>query len=142
MSASSACAREARQIGVRMDLHRDLAEAVERLGGPAAVGALGTATANRAVPQPPRLGAEAPDQRRRERCLPTALVFRSWRVLSAGRVYTTGRARVRRTVLRVGDWRVLRRDGISFPLARAAARRGRHAFTRGLQGINNPAADE
>jgi hypothetical protein len=43
-------------------------------------------------------------------------------VLSAGRVYTTGRAKVRRTILRVGDWRVLRRSKITFPLARREAR--------------------
>ena len=114
--------REAHQVGVRMDLHRDLAEAVERLGGPRAVGALGTATANRAYHshlawelKVPISVVEAVSAHR--------LVFRSWRVLSAGRVYTTGRARTRRTVLRLGDWRVVRRDGITFPLARAQASR-------------------
>jgi hypothetical protein len=56
-------------------------------------------------------------------------------VLSAGRVYTTGRARVRRTLLRVGDWRVVKRDRIMFPLLRAQTRHeGR--FTSILQGIN------
>ena len=110
--------REARQVGVRMDLHRDLASAVDRLGGPAAVSALGTATANRAYHshlawelKVPISVVEAVSAHR--------LVFRSWRVLSAGRVYTTGRARVRRTLLRVGDWRVIERDEITFPLVRA-----------------------
>ncbi len=112
--------RELRQIGVRMDLHRDLAGAVDRLGGPAAVSAVGTATANRAYHshlawelKVPISVVEAVGAHR--------LVFRSWRVLSAGRVYTTGRARVRRTVLRLGDWRVVKRDRIRFPLARAQA---------------------
>jgi hypothetical protein len=109
--------RELHQVGVRMDLHRDLAEAVDRLGGPLAVGALGTATANRAYHshlawelKVPISAVEAVNAHR--------VVFRSWRVLSAGRVYTTGRAKVRRTILRVGDWRVLRRSKITFPLAR------------------------
>jgi hypothetical protein len=114
--------REVRQVGVRMDLHRDLAVAVDRLGGPVAVSALGTATANRAYHshlawelKVPISAVEAVSAHR--------LVFRSWRVLSAGRVYTTGRASVRRTVLQVGDWRVVARERISFPLQHAQARR-------------------
>ena len=127
--------RELRQIGVRMDLHRDLARAVDRLGGPAAVSAVGTATANRAYHshlawelKVPISVVEAVSAHR--------LVFRSWRVLSAGRVYTTGRARVRRTVLRLGDWRVVERDRITFPLARAQAASRGSPFTASLQGIN------
>lgn len=91
--------REARQVGVRMELHRDLARAVDRLGGPVAVSALGTATANRAYHshlawelKAPIAAAEVVSAHR--------LVFRSWRILSAGRVYTTGGAGTRRTVLR------------------------------------------
>ncbi len=121
--------REVHQVAVRMHLHRDLAEAVDRLGGPLAVSALGTATANRAYHshlawelKVPISVVEAVSAHR--------LVFRSWRVLSAGRVYTTGRARVRRTLLRVGDWRVIERDGITFPLVRAQARDERSVYSK------------
>jgi hypothetical protein len=121
--------RELKQVGVRMELHRDLAVAVDRIGGPLAVSALGTATVNRAYHshlawelKVPISAVEAVSAHR--------LVFRSWRVLSAGRVYMTGRARVRRTVLRVGDWRVIERDGITFPLARAEARTGESVYTK------------
>jgi hypothetical protein len=121
--------REAHQVGVRMGLHRDLAAAVDRLGGPVAVSALGTATANRAYHshlawelKVPISAVEAVTAHR--------LVFRSWRVLSAGRVYTTGRARVRRTVLSVGDWRVIERDQITFPLVRAQARGKRPLYSK------------
>jgi hypothetical protein len=120
--------REARQVGVRMDLHSDLALAVDRLGGPNAVSALGTATANRAYHshlawelKVPISAVEAVTAHR--------VIFRSWRVLSAGRVYTTGRARTRREILRVGDWRVLKRDGLTFPLARAEVRRDERIYT-------------
>jgi hypothetical protein len=121
--------RELHQVGVRMDLHHDLAEAVDRVGGPHAVTALGTATANRAYHshlawelKVPISAVEAVSAHR--------LVFRSWRVLSAGRVYTTGRARSRRTLLRVGDWRVVRRDRITFPLLQAQAHRRRPVYTK------------
>jgi hypothetical protein len=120
--------REARQVGVRMDLHRDLADAVDRLGGPLAVSALGTATANRAYHSHLAWELKVPISAV-EAVSPHRLVFRSWRVLSAGRVYTTGRARVRRTVLRIGDWRVVQRDRITFPLVRAQARGGRPLYT-------------
>jgi hypothetical protein len=113
--------RELRQIGVRMELHRDLARAVDRMGGPAAVSALGTATVNRAYHSHLAWELKAPISAV-EAVAAHRLVFRSWRVHSAGRVYTTGRARVRRTVLRLGDWRVVERDDISFPLLRAQAR--------------------
>jgi hypothetical protein len=115
--------REAREVRVRAEMHRDLALAVDRLGGPQAVAAVGTATANRAYHSHLAWELKVPISRV-EAVSAHRMVFRSWRVLSAGRVYTTGRARKRRTVLRVGDWRVIRRDGLSFPLARAQARRG------------------
>jgi hypothetical protein len=121
--------RELHQVGVRMDLHRDLSTAVDRLGGPLAVGALGTATANRAYHshlawelKVPISVVEAVSAHR--------VVFRSWRVLSAGRVYMTGRAGIRRTILRLGDWRVLRRSKITFPLARAQARAGGGIYSK------------
>lgn len=120
--------REAHQVGVRMDLHRDLAAAVDRLGGPLAVSAIGTATANRAYHSHLAWELKVPISLV-EAVTAHRVIFRSWRVLSAGRVYTTGRARTRRTILRVGDWRVLRRDGITFPLARAQARHDRRAYT-------------
>jgi hypothetical protein len=57
------------------------------------------------------------------------VVFRSWRELTAGQVFFTGRARVRRTLTRVGDWRVYRREGITFTLADARARRSARVYT-------------
>jgi hypothetical protein len=121
--------RELHQVGVRMDLHRDLGEAVDRLGGPLAVGALGTATANRAYHSHLAWELGVPISVV-EAVIPHRVVFRSWRVLSAGRVYMTGRAGVRRTILRLGDWRVLRRSQITFPLARAQARRDGAVYSK------------
>jgi hypothetical protein len=40
---------EAREVGIRMQLHRDLAQAVQAAGGAEAVRALGWATTNRAL---------------------------------------------------------------------------------------------
>jgi hypothetical protein len=40
---------EARQVERRMDTHRDLARAVDEVGGPGVIAAIGTATANRAL---------------------------------------------------------------------------------------------
>jgi hypothetical protein len=119
---------EAREVGVRMDMHRDLADAVDRLGGAAAVTALGTATANRAFHSHLAWELKVPISAV-ERVTDHRVVFRTWRELSAGRVFFTGRARVRRTLTRVGDWRVYRREGLSFPQAQARARaQGRPAL--------------
>jgi hypothetical protein len=112
---------EASEVGVRMDMHRDLRRAVERLGGARAVTALGTATANRAFHSRLAWELKVPISAV-ERVTAHPVVFRSWREPMAGRVFFTGRARVRRTLLRVGDWRVYRREGIIFQAARARPR--------------------
>jgi hypothetical protein len=93
------------------------------------VSALGTATANRAYHSHLAWELKVPISVV-EAVTAHRLVFRSWRVLSAGRVYTTGRARVRRTVLRVGDWRVIERDQITFPLVHAQARGERPLYIK------------
>lgn len=129
---------EARQVGQRMRVHTDLARAVDRVGGPAAVAAIGQATANRALHS--RLAWElgvpmdavesVSDQR---------VIFRSRLELLAGRVYMRGRARTRQTLARVGSIRVYRRDGITFPLARRGLEAIRPPFTRLLQGVHTEA---
>ena len=63
------------------------------------------------------------------------VVFRSSRELLVGRVYMTGRARSRRTLARVGSFRVYRRDGLTFPVARREWKIN-PPFTQPLQGIN------
>jgi hypothetical protein len=119
---------EAREVGVRMDMHRDLARAVDQVGGATAVTALGTATTNRAFHshlawelKVPLSSVEGVTDHR--------VVFRSWRELTAGRVFFTGRARVRRTLTLVGDWRVYRREQLTFPLADARAKRGARVYS-------------
>ncbi|HZC14647.1 MAG TPA: hypothetical protein VE270_11580, partial [Thermoleophilaceae bacterium] len=64
-----------------------------------------------------------------ERVTDHRVVFRSWRELTAGGVFFTGRARVRRTLTLVGDWRVYRREQLTFPLADARAKRGARLYT-------------
>jgi hypothetical protein len=112
---------EAREVGLRMDMHRDLAEAVDRLGGAPAVNALGTATTNRAFHSHLAWELNVPISTV-ERVTDHRVVFRSWREPAAGGVFFTGRARVHRTLTVVGDWRVYRREGLTFPLAHATAR--------------------
>jgi hypothetical protein len=105
---------EAREVGRRMELHRDLARAVRVVGGPGAVAALGSATSNRALHTrlayelgvPMELVESLADHR---------VIFRSSREFLVGRVYMRGRARFRETLARVGSIRVYRRDGITFP---------------------------
>jgi hypothetical protein len=105
---------EAREVGGRMELHRDLAQAVREVGGADAVAAFGSATSNRALHTrlayelgvPIELVESLADHR---------VIFRSSRELLVGRVYMRGRARFRETLARVGSIRVYRRDGITFP---------------------------
>jgi hypothetical protein len=126
---------EAREVGVRMRLHRDLAQAVREAGGAHAVRALGSATSNRALHTrlawelgvPMELVESVTDHR---------VVFRSSRVLIAGGVYMRGRAKVRRTLARVGSFRVYRREQISFPVAEPEWNAIHSPFTGLLQGIN------
>jgi hypothetical protein len=125
---------EARQVGLRMDVHRDLARAVDRLGGPHAVAALGSATANRALHSRLAWELRVPmDQV--ESVTDHRVVFRSWREGLNGGVYVRGRAKARDTLDRVGGIRVYRRDGITFPLATREWEAIGAPFTGRLQGV-------
>jgi hypothetical protein len=126
---------EAREVGIRMQLHRDLAQAVQAAGGAEAVRALGWATTNRALQTrlawelgvPMELTESVTDYR---------VIFRSSRETLVGRVYMTGRARHRQTLTRVGSFRVYRRDEITFPIARREWQAFDGPFTGLLQGIH------
>jgi hypothetical protein len=116
---------EAREVRERMELHRDLARAVDAAGGAGTINAFGPATANRAFHT--RLAWELGIPIREvELGRGRGVVFRSWRELIAGPLRVRGRARGRRVLARVGTWRVYRREGI--PSA---------VFTHRLQGFHN-----
>jgi hypothetical protein len=132
---------EARQVERRMDTHRDLARAVDEVGGPSAIAAIGTATANRALHS--RLAWElAVPIDQVESVSDHRVVFRSLRERLNGSVYMRGRTRSRRTLARVGGIWVYRRDGITFPLARRRLEAIGSPFTAGLQGIHTSAKGE
>jgi hypothetical protein len=118
--------REAREVGARMALQRDLARAVDAAGGAQALRALGSATTNRALHSRLawELGRPIQDI---ERGYGHRVVFRSSNEPLAGQVLVWGRARRHRPVARVGSVQVYRREGISYRL-----------FTRGLQGFHIP----
>jgi hypothetical protein len=126
---------EADEVGKRMQLHRELARAVREVGGPDAVAAIGTPTSNRALHTrlayelgvPMDLVESLTDHR---------VVFRSSRERLVGRVYMSGRAKQRSTLVRVGSIRVYRRDGISFPLAEREWKVVEEPFTGLLQGVH------
>jgi hypothetical protein len=126
---------EARQVGVRMDVHSDLARAVDEVGGPGSIAAFGTATANRALHSRLawELGVPLDDV---ESVTDHRVIFRSRRERLNGRVYFRGRAKIRETMARVGSIRVYRRDGITFPLATREWESIGSPFTGRLQGIN------
>jgi hypothetical protein len=115
---------EARQVGVRMEIHEDLAEAVKRVGGPDAVAAIGTATTNRALHTRLAWELEVPTELV-ESVTAHRVIFRSKRVKLVDRVFMTGRAKTRTTLAQVGRIRVYRRDGITFPLADRSQRTDR-----------------
>jgi hypothetical protein len=115
---------EARQVGVRMEIHEDLAEAVKRVGGPNAVAAIGTATTNRALHTRLAWELEVPTELV-ESVTAHRVIFRSKRVKLVDRVFMTGRAKTRTTLAQVGRIRVYRRDGITFPLADRSQRTDR-----------------
>jgi hypothetical protein len=126
---------EARQVGVRMDVHSDLARAVDEVGGPGSIAVFGTATANRALHSRLawELGVPLDDV---ESVTDHRVIFRSRRERLNGRVYFRGRAKIRETMARVGSIRVYRRDGITFPLATREWESIGSPFTGRLQGIN------
>lgn len=126
---------EAHQVGVRMQVHADLATAVDRIGGARVVAAIGWATTNRALQT--RLAWElGVPMELTESLTDYRVVFRSSREFLVGRVYMTGRARYRKTLARVGSFRVFRRDEITFPLARREWKPMPGPFTGLLQGIH------
>jgi hypothetical protein len=116
--------REAREVGRRMELQRDLARAVDAAGGAAALRALGSATTNRALHT--RLAWELgrPIQEV-ERGYGHRVVFRTRRERLAGGVLVWGSARERHLVARAGTVRVVRRVGLTYRL-----------FTSRLQGFH------
>jgi hypothetical protein len=126
---------EERQVERRMNYHRDLARAVDEVGGPSAVAAIGTATANRALHSRLAWELRVPIQQV-ESVTDHRVVFRSLLERLNGRVYMRGKARSRRTLARVGGIWVYRRDGITFPLARRGFEAIGSPFTPGLQGID------
>jgi hypothetical protein len=107
--------REVREVGRRMELQRDLAQAVEAAGGPDALRALGSATTNRALHSRLawELGRPIQDV---ERGYGHRVVFRTRRELLAGRVQLWGRAREHLDLARAGRVRVIRRIGLSYRL--------------------------
>jgi hypothetical protein len=126
---------EAHEVAVRMQLHRDLAQAVRAAGGAGAVRALGWSTTNRALQT--RLAWElGVPMELTESLTDYRVIFRSWREALVGRVYMTGRARHRQTLARVGSFRVYRRDGITFPIARREWKAFEGPVTGHLQGIH------
>lgn len=131
-------ANEARQVGERMQVHADLARAVDQVGGPGAVAAIGTATANRALHSRLAWELELPMDAV-ESVSDHRVIFRSRLESLAGHVYMKGRARARRTLARLGSIRVYRRDGITFPLRRRRLVGIGSPFTGLLQGIHTRA---
>jgi hypothetical protein len=126
---------EAQEVGIRMQLHHDLAQAVRAAGGAQAVRALGWSTTNRALQT--RLAWElGVPMELTESLTDYRVIFRSSREPLVGRVYMTGRARHRQTLARVGSFRVYRRYEITFPIARREWKMFEGPFTGRLQGIN------
>ena len=100
---------EAQEVGVRMQLHRDLARAVRDRRGRRRGAAAGLGHDEPRTPDPAGVGAGRPDGADREpHRLPRDLPF----VAGAARRprVHTGRARFRETLARVGSFRVYRRD--------------------------------
>jgi hypothetical protein len=134
---------EAGEVKERMQIHADLARAVQALGGARAIKSIGWSTTNRALQT--RLAWElGVPMEVTESLTDYRVVFRSSREPLVGRVYMTGRARHRRTLVRVGTFRVYRRDGITFPERLRERREWRlvgDPFTGPLQGFHSRAAD-
>jgi hypothetical protein len=128
---------EAREVGRRMQVHSDLAEAVRRAGGPEVVLTTGTATSNRALHTRLAWELEVPMDAV-EGLAGHSVIFRSSLDMLVGRVYMSGRAKRRVTLARAGSIRVYRRDGLSFPLARRRWHPVGDPFTSLLQGLHNP----
>jgi hypothetical protein len=115
---------EAREVGRRMELQRELARAIAAAGGPEALRELGSATTNRALHS--RLAWElAYPIQDVERGYGHRVVLRTPDEEIAGEVLVWGRPAERRTLARTGSFEVYRRIGVSYRL-----------FTSPLQGIH------
>jgi hypothetical protein len=129
---------ESKEVEARMQLHSDLAAAVQAAGGRRALVALGSATSNRALHT--RLAWELHVPMDLVESLAAhRVVFRSSRELLVGRVYMRGRAKRRVTIARVGGIRVYRREGLSYPLTHQRWESLRSPFTSLLQGVHTRA---
>jgi hypothetical protein len=115
---------EAREVGRRMDLQRDLARAVAAAGGADALRDLGSATTNRALHTRLAWELRYPIQHV-ERGYGHRVVIRTSDERIAGDVLVWGRPAERRTLARTGSFDVYRRIGVSYRL-----------FTSPLQGIH------
>jgi hypothetical protein len=112
---------------------------VDALGGPRAVTALGSATANRALHS--RLAWElGVPIGVVERVAAHDVVFRSEREPLTGRVYLRGRAHWRETLLRNRTLWVYRRDGITLPFGERRLEAIESPFTSALQGLHTRAS--
>jgi hypothetical protein len=115
---------EAREVGRRMELQRDLGRAVDAAGGADALRALGSATSNRALHTRLAWELDRPIQDV-ERGYGHRVVFRTGRERLAGEILVWGRARRHLPVASAGTVEVYRRTGLSYRL-----------FTSRLQGIH------
>jgi hypothetical protein len=115
---------EAREVGRRMELQRDLARAIAAAGGPEALRELGSATTNRALHSRLawELGYPIQDV---ERGYGHRVVIRTSDEEIAGDVLVWGRPRERRMLARAGSFDVYRRIGVRYRL-----------FTSPLQGLH------
>jgi hypothetical protein len=115
---------EAREVGRRMELQRDIARAIAAAGGPEALRPLGSATTNRALHTRLawELGYPIQDV---ERGYGHQVVVRTSDEEIAGDVLVWGRPRERRTLARAGSFSVYRRLDLSYRL-----------FTSPLQGLH------
>jgi hypothetical protein len=122
---------EAREVGRRMELQRDLARAVDAAGGPEALRALGSATTNRALHSRLawELGYPIQDV---ERGYGHRVVLRTPDETLAGNVLVWGKAERRQVLARAGSFDVYRRIGISYRLIGVSHR----LFTSPLQGFD------
>jgi hypothetical protein len=122
---------EAREVGRRMELQRDLARAVEAAGGADALRALGSATTNRALHSRLawELGYPIQDV---ERGYGHRVVLRTREEELAGNVLVWGKPGRRQLLGRAGSFDVYRRIGVSYRLIGVSHR----LFTPPLQGFD------
>src|SRR5918999_1404336 len=122
---------EAREVGRRMELQRDLARAVDAAGGPEALRGLGSATTNRALHSRLawELGYPIQDV---ERGYGHRVVLRTSEEALAGKVLVWGEAGRRQLLARAGSFDVYRRIDVSYRLIGVSHR----LFTSPLQGFD------